>query len=203
MVKILSQAGNSLADTYDVEGSIAGIDHLETHELPIVHEMGSTVFSERFSTAIRRATSGAVAQNISWDVILTDLPGVPTRLLGVLVFANNAGRVLRASCQVRNDGEGRELPVWIYDGANFIVTRMEDNGGGVGLLEILMGNIQAIQMPNFTGGNGQPQIADQLAFRGTSTGFGAGTVTVTALYYIAFSETGRVPSSRGLPIPSW
>ena len=45
MVKILSQAGISLADLYNVEGSIAGIEQLDTRELPIVHEMSGTIFS--------------------------------------------------------------------------------------------------------------------------------------------------------------
>ena len=202
--KILSNSGNSLADIYDVEGSIAGIERLETHDLPIVHEMGQTVFSERFSTAFIRVTSGAINQNTSFDIVSTGLQDVPQRVVAVMVFSNNAGRVLRCGILARESRTGREMPFWIYDGANFIVTRMEDQGGGVGLLEVLLGNAQATILPIFTGGDNQPFSIADIAFRGTSTGFGAGTVIITALYFLAYAEAvGSGIDSRGLPIPSW
>jgi len=204
VVKILSQAGNSLADTYDVEGSIAGIDQLETRELPIVHEMGATVFSERLSGAIRRATSGAILQNTNFDIILTDLPATPSRVLGVTVVTDVAGRVSTAAILIRDAGAGREMPIFVWDsGEQFMVCRMVENNAAVGTLELL---VTSLNLPGFPPsmiiGTDQPQEVDQIAFRGRSTGFGAGTVTITALIYLAFSEVGGI-SSRGLPIPGW
>ena len=199
MVKILSQAGNSLADTYDVEGSIAGIDHLETHELPIVHEMGGTVFSERYSTTIRRAASGALAQSTAINVVLTDLPAVPTRLLGVAVLSDVAARIGNLGVMI-SDGN-REFPVWSYS-LNARGIRLIEEGAAVAQYDILRPDVDLLMLPSMCGGTDQPQIVDQIALRGITTAFGAGTVFVRALYYIAFAQIGGV-SSRGLPIPSW
>ena len=203
MVKILSQSGNSLADTYDVEGSIAGIDELETHELPIVHEMGATVFSERFSGAIRRVTTGAIAQSTTWDLVLDNLPSGITRILAVAVYMD-AARVNEATVLLR-DENGREIPIFIWDTNESRVTiRIDDNGTGVVTSNALI-NV-ARDVPSMLFGAGQVQRVADIAFRGTSTAFGAGTVTVTALIYVGHSAIGGVPgntNSRGLPVPSW
>ncbi len=202
MPKILSQAGISLADVYDVQGSIAGVEELSSGEVSLVHEMGATIFSERLSHNIRRSGTGAILQSVNFNLVINDLPAVPTRLLGVAVFSDNAVRVLHAAILARSAGDGREIPIWVYDQVNFLAIRMEDAGGGVADHELLLGNVQATMLPTFVGGNEQPQIVNELAFRGTTTAFGAGDVTITALYYTAFSQVGGL-SSRGLPIPSW
>lgn len=204
MVKILSQAGSSLADVYDVAGSIAGIEQLETRELPIVHEMGQTIFAERYSTYVRLANSGNIAQNTDFNIIASDLPRTPARLLGVAVYSDAGARVLRAAIHTHDPETARDFPVWVYDGANFLATLMDD-GGGPAVLDVLLGNVQATMVPNMVGGTDQPEVVDRMAFRGRTTGFGAGTVFIRALYYIASSSTtGSISvSSRGLPIPSW
>ena len=208
MVKILSQSGSSLADIYEAEGSIAGIDQLDTRELPIVHEMGQTVFSERWRTSIRRTASGAIAQNITFDNSIADLPAVPTRLLGVAVFSDVASRISQAALVGRDADAGREFPLWVYDGeggASFTTVRMVDDGGAAGNVQLLHGRASNDFLPNFVGGSGQRSstIVDRIVLRGLTTGFGAGTVFIRGLYYIASSGAAGTLDSRGLPIPSW
>lgn len=211
MPKILSQAGNSLADIYDVEGSIAGIDTLETRELPILHEMGATVFSERFRTTIRRITTGAIAQNIDFNIELTNLPAAITRLLGLVVFSDNAGRALRCVVSALSSGsvpQPLEIPIWLWDAdaANPISTmRYNDNGAGVAAMDYMHGLPESVFVPNFTGGSGQTLVqggVEDIVMRGTTAGFGAGTVTISAVLLLGFTFQGGV-DSRGLPIPSW
>ena len=205
MTKILSQAGNSLADTYDVEGSIAGIDQLETHELPIVHEMGNTVFSERLSGNIRRVTSGSISQSSNWDVVLSDLGSGISRILGVFVFSDSLSRLSLATLSVRADDDEREVPIFAWDSNEASFTARIDDSG-IGDVSGMGSNLNVATLPSILIGRGQSKQVGQIAFRGTTNAFGAGTVVTTALIYIAFSAVGGVPgntSSRGLPVPSW
>ena len=203
MGKIQSRSGDSLADIYDVVGSIAGIEQLETRELPIVHEMGATLFSERFSSTIRRAAAGAIAQNTDFEVILTDLPDVPTRLIGIAVISNDVTRISNAAVMIRSPGADRELPVWVFDQTNSLRVRIRDEGARANA-DLLLSSVGVIMLPGFVGGLGQPHPShvEEIVLAGLTTGFGAGTVTITGLYQIAFSQVGGI-SSRGLPIPSW
>lgn len=202
MVKILSQAGNSLADVYDVAGSVAGIEQLRTEELPIVHEMGATVFSERFSLFIRRAGTAALNQNTAFDVVLSDLPDIPWRLLNVTVLADVAARTTHAQVSLVATNNEREVPVFVWDTANDAESRVRiiENGGAVGNQVVLLAN--PLLVPNMGAGSDQPQGIADVAFRGLTSGFGAGTVQYVALYAIAFAQF-TAPSSRGLPLPSW
>lgn len=203
MVKILSQSGDSLAAMYDVKGSRAGIEHLETHELPIVHEMGATIFSERYSTIIRRSVTGDINQSTDFDRFTNDLPAVPTRLLAVTVLSDDAGRVGRAAVLARDNITGREIPLWVFDTAGgFQTVRMMEDGGAVTTFEVLRGQTDLQHLPNMVAGSGQPLFVDRLVLRGTTSGFGAGTVFVRALYYLAFAQIAGI-SSRGVPVPSW
>jgi len=205
MTKILSQSGSSLADTYDVEGSIAGIDQLQTEELPIVHEMGNTVFSERFSTTIRRASSGDILQSISWNIVLTDLPVGVWRILGVTLLADTGTRVSRAMVALRDPTGLREMPILAWDDANDLITflRIQENGAGVTNMSQLVPLSQTQQVPSIGTGGGQNQRVSDISFRGTSTAFGAGTVEVIALVLIGFTDVGAGISNRGLPLPGW
>lgn len=203
MPKVLSQAGNSLADTYDVEGSIAGIENIETRDLPIVHEMGGTVFSERWSTTVRRAATGNIAASAVIGIVLTDLPNTPTRILGISAISDDASRLAALAVLARDPIAGREFPLWIHETATADNVRMVDDGSAVTQFDLLRPRTAHTINPSFTGGFEQPQIVNEIAIRGAATAFGAGTVFVRVFIYIAFAETGRVPSSRGLPIPSW
>jgi len=203
MVKIQSQSGNSLADVYDAEGSIAGIETLETHELPIVHEMGATVFSERLGGFISRGTTGAILQTITWDVVLTNVGLIPSRLLGVVVFADDGSRVSHATVSIRDPLAEREVPIFVHDSAEKIIIARLDDNGTIGPVELLQ-NQMPNGIPSMLIGTEQEQPVDQIAFRGLSTTFGAGDVTVTMMLYRAEAQAqaGGI-SSRGLPIPGW
>lgn len=205
MARILSQSGDSLADIYDVRGSIAGIDELVSKEVSLVHEMGDTIFAERISTEFRRSTSGAVLQNVDIDMSIP-LPVTPTRLLGVVLFTDNAARILQAVVSVRDPVVGQDMPIWIWDGTTSEVVRMVDDGGGAGDQTVLIGHPSSALLPNMVGGatNRHPGIVNGITTRAVTTGFGAGNVTLNALYYIAFATLpGSGISSRGLPVPSW
>ena len=202
MVKILAQAGNSLADIYDAEGSIAGIEALETRELPIVHEMGHTVFSERLGGTIRRLATAGIAQSTAFDVVLSNLPEGPWRVLGVTVLADIAARVGFASIALRSDGQDREVPIYVWDSTNNVESdvRIVEDGAAATTWQYLVPN--PLQVPNLGIGEGQPRVLDELALRGVTAAFGAGTVTIIGLVYLAFTQTTSL-SSRGLPIPGW
>ena len=204
MVKVLSQSGNSLADMYDAEGSIAGIEQLETRELPIVHEMGHTLFSERYSSFIRVAESAAIPQSVAFDVVLSDLPAGPFRIFGIAVSGTPASRVALASVAVRDPGNGREIPIWMFDSSSDVEigVRYSDDGAAVATRNFLR-PVQLLEaIPHTQTGVGQPQSVRDIAFRGQSSAFGAGTVVVQALIHLGFSQVGGL-SSRGLPVPSW
>jgi len=204
MVKILSKSGDSLADTYDVQGSIAGIEQLVSQDVSLVHEMGNTIFSERVSTTIRRAESGDVLQSASFNIVLVDLPAVPFRILSIACFVDTAARLDQASVALNDPDAEREIPIWLWDSVvdTEVSARFQQDGGAVGT-ETFLRPLQPIgAIPCFTSGRGQPQKVPRVAFRGSTLAFGAGTVETTMLFLIGFSQIGGI-SSRGLPIPSW
>jgi len=187
---------------YDVEGSIAGIESLESREVSLVHEMGTVLFSERVTFTVRRALSGDILQSTSFNAVLTNLPRTPTRLLAVTVLSDQSTRIANLAVLVRSSRQEREIPVWVADVAGGTVDiRLEDDRGGVTTFNIWQPLAALTQLPSYTGGIDQPQSLEQIALRGTTSGFGAGTVEVTALYHIEFTDRGGI-GSKGLPIPS-
>jgi len=201
MPKVLAQAGTSLADVYDVEGSVAGVEQLLSRDVQLLHEMGQTIFSERISAAIRRTTTGAIAASAAWNNLLTDLPAGVTRILGVQVICD-ADRIDFCSVSI-SDGVQREIPIWIWDTTTSVVenVRITDDAAVANRL-IMLPTRMGVFTPSLLVGEGQPQRISAISFRGVATAFGAGTVTATALIHIAFSEVGGV-SSKGLPVPGW
>ena len=208
MGKILSQAGNSLADIYDVRGSIAGIDILETKQLPLVHEAGATVFSERFATDFDRFDTGNIAQNITFEVIrdAAVLPGGVLRLLNIQMYSDVAARLLHLSLNVRSPispvtAASQEINIWNWDGTSN-VGRFDDLGVII-TVDMLVPAV-GLSIPTFFGGADQanPSMVSELAMRGVTTGFGAGTVYAACVLHFAHAF---IPGtrSRGLPIPSW
>jgi len=201
MVKILSQSGRSLADMYDVAGSVAGIDQLETRELPIVHEMGATVFSERFRTTIRRMPGAATAQSTDISITLANLPESIARILAVQVLSDDASRIAHAVVSSLDATTGQEIPIWVWDGT-FETGRVLDNGT-TAVFDILTPSPGHSFIPTFTGGALQGSVrVDRLRLRATTTAFGAGNVFLTGLIFVAFSYEGGV-SSFGATVPSW
>lgn len=202
--KVLSQSGISLADSYDVEGSIAGVEELLTRDIILVHEMGSTLFSERASGEIRRVSTGAVAQSTSINVVLTDLPANLTRILGVQVI-NSVGTSIARIAQgltvsVRDPIVGQEMPIWIWD-LTVADCRIMD-ADVVASFELLRSEPVLTYLPSMLYGPDQPQHVGEVAFRGSTLAFGAGTVELVLLIYISYAQVAGI-SSYGLPIPAW
>lgn len=204
MPKILSKSGDSLADIYDVKGSIAGIENLEPRDLPIVHEMGGTVFSERFSTQILKIESGDQLQSDDWGTLLTGLPNTVFRIMGVRVLVDETARVTLASLALRDPANARESPFWSWDNVldDEENIRFSIDGAATAVEIFLRPNAANVQIPHTGTGSEQPQNTGGIIFRGTTPAFGAGNVEAIAFVSIAFAEIGGV-SSRGLPIPSW
>jgi len=207
MSKILSQSGISLADAYDVEGSIAGVDELLSKEVQLVHDMASTLFSERFSTAIIRASSGAIAQSTAFNQTLT--PDVTSyfRILGVTVLSDQPARLANMNVSLRDPILGRETPIWIWESTQTapqaplsLTVQLDENGGGVIATNEWMNGTWL--GPSIGCGTQQPQRTPEITFRGLTTAFGAGTATQIVLVTLAFSDLQGI-SSHGLPVPGW
>ena len=203
MPRILSKSGDSLADLYDIDGSIAGIDELQSKDVNLVHEMGSTIFSERLNVSIERLVTSAMSASSTFLVVLNTLPTGPWRVLGVNVFADQGSRVGDVIVAVHDDELGRDMPLFIWESTRdqeFLVRLRNDQPTTSSQL-ILRPSI-ANPVPTMGCGQDQRQSVNQLALQGTVLAFGAGTVKVTATVQIAFAERGGL-SSRGLPLPGW
>ncbi len=205
MVKVQSQSGNSLADQYDVQGSIAGIEQLETRELPIVHDLAPVLFSERLGAAVRRVTSGDILQSTAFDLLLTDLPAGISRIVGLSVITDNPARVADCIVTIQQDDGDREIPIFIWDSnEDSVSARIIDDGAAATSFAFLTSNLNLTHLPTTLVGTSQPRRMSRIALRGVSTAFGAGTVVVTALLHILLTHLGGdVPSNRGVLVPSW
>ena len=203
MVKILSQGGRSLADMYQAEGSIAGIDNLETRDLPIVHEMGATLFSERFRSTARQVRSGNLAQSTNIELEINNMPAAITRLVGIAVITDMVGRVSFVQVSLFDPITDQDFPIWAWDSTGIARTiRLRDNGA-TAVVNTLTAEPGNIFLPCFTGGEDQGALPQhQIRVRGATTAFGAGTVFVNVHLEVAFTFTGGV-SAFGARVPSW
>lgn len=204
MVKVLAQAGTSLADVYDVEGSIAGVDELDSREVSLVHEMGGAIMSERVGGRITRSDTGALLQTINWDLVTVVTHPGPFRVLGVTVIADVIARVLRAQVSMRQSSTGREVPLFLWDSTlgDEVSYRTVENGAAVANMVALV-PLPGLQTPSMGFGTQQREVVNEVAFRGTTVTFGAGDVTVTMLMLIAAVDPDASISSYGLPLPGW
>ena len=201
--KILSQAGISLADAYDVEGSIAGVEDLDSESVKTVHEMGATIFSERFSTQIFSILTGDLNQSTTIGVGLAGLPTVPTRILGLVVITNVTARIANVTVSLSTTvGTVEEFPIWTWSSGGGETTARFVIGGASGNQILLDSNLQYDRIPMIRAGTDQPQSIQSLVLRGATSAFGAGTVELELRALLAFSDIGGI-SSYGLPIPSW
>jgi len=101
-------------------------------------------------------------------------------------------------------GGEREIPIWTFDNNvdQEVVIRVQENGAAVGNTNMCRAlNVQDF-VPITLLGRDQRINAPDIAFRGSTLGFGAGTVTVIALIYIEFANLEGV-SSFGVPLPGW
>jgi len=206
VAKARGQSGYSIADTYEVPGGVFKIGDIDDSQVSLTHDLASTIFAERFQTEMRVETTGSISQGTSWAHTISDLPGVPTRLLGLCVHADVTDRTTRASVVIQDSDTGQEIPIFFWDTATDIETqvRMAD-AGGLAQQEVLQPT-QAyfgIPMPTFVGGSLQVDpVCRNVIFRGTSADFGAGTVECILTMYLAHSQVCKT-TAKGLPIPSW
>lgn len=205
MPKILSRAGITLADLYDIKGSQAPVNDLLSEDVHLSHEMGSTIFGERFSGVLTVLSTGAIAQSTAFDVALPNPPRFTSRILGISVLANNAGRTSRAQVSVATALNDQDQILWSWEtgAGNDVARGIRAVGFGVGastFSQLVPGDAQLT--PQFQIGTEQPFEVASLHFRGNSSGFGAGTVILEATIFQGFPSLRGV-SSKGLPIPSW
>jgi len=202
MVKILSQAGKSLADMYDVVGSIAGIDELVSSEVSLVHEMGATLFSERFRTAFRIVGTGLMTQNFNFESFVDTLPEGISRILGVVVLTDDSTRISTLQVSLQGPVALSDFPVFVWDNPNFQAIRHME--AGVALVQEILTPMAGQTLPCFIT-NGQAEDARELSrlvMRGRTTGFGAGSVFATVLVNFGFTFRAGV-SAFGARVPSW
>jgi len=200
MAKIFSKSGDSLADIYDVAGSIAGIEQLQSEDVNLVHEMGTTIFSERFAAAVFTLASGSILQSTDFEV-QTTIGATVTRLLGVRLVSNATGRISRAQLSLTSTLAPTDMPIYAWDSTDGETTIDVHISGGT-TTQFLLHPLNQIFVPNLLIGSDSELPVRTISMRGASSAFGAGNVTVTAILYMGFSQLGGV-SSRGLPVPSW
>jgi hypothetical protein len=212
MPKVFGKVGASLADVYDVKGSMAGVEQLDTDTVSAVHEMGNTIFSERISGQIFRKPFDAIGQNVTLGGSFSGLPEVPFRLLGfaMLVESGLVARLTRMTASLSSlDAAGtatQDIPFFAWDttlGTSENVRVFDD--GATSNFDMLIPAPGAIpQLPLLLTGSLQRGVVNGITMRGLSAGFGAGTVNIIGLAYILYADaSGSGISSQGLPIPSW
>lgn len=209
MSKILSQAGDSLADSYDVAGSIAGVEDLISADVQLLHEMGGTIFSERLRSQVITLATGAIGQNSEFEATFDfdELVDSPVRILGIQVVASAVTRVQLAQVSIQGVGSSGEFPFYIFD--------YDDDPSGLVILSIQGAAVDTyiqlsprqIQVPTLITRKGDEGTMPGLVLRGLTTGFGGGTVQCTALINICragqATPVAGDPKSHGLPLPSW
>jgi len=206
-----SSGGSSLAQLYDTLGTaIASNAELEGGSIHLVHEMGQVLFSEGLQLTIRRIEALTIAQSTAFDVVLTDLPGVPYRIFEVLVFAgegDDAADISNCAVMLRDPISGREQPFFSWENDNASTVRFSpDSTIGVINASVLNKDTRVNQVGGLPligqGGQKATGPAD-IAMRGTTGAFGAGSIDILCNLLIASSDTPGGIRSEGLPIPSW
>ncbi len=216
MAKFQSQAGASIADTYDVVASTLDLDEFNASQgVNPVEEMGGRVFAERVNSVMIKVEPAApILQTITFDLTLlgsvaTPTPDSPTRLmsLSVMIAAAEATRIKSAAVYMRDLNLSREVCVWSWDIAtdDEVECRWNDDGAGAAAFFLLRST--ANFLPELMTRAGNERVMPQLLFRGLSATFGAGTVNPICVAHLLRATTANPapgePSSHGLPIPSW
>lgn len=201
MPKVLSKSGDSLADVYDVKGSIAGIDELLSADVNLIHEMGATLFSERLAARIIRVTAGAIAQSVSFASTFTVLEN--SRILGAQIIVTDSARLSRVQLSITSPPNinDQDIPIVAWEaGDPTVFMSLLDAGVGStfeGLSSLISNNV-----PSLLVGSESESPVNLLTIRGIANAFGAGTVTAIGIVHLGFSQPGGL-SNRGLPLPSW
>ena len=211
--KVLSDSGRSLADIYDVEGSIAGIDQLRSEEVALTHEMGTSILSERMASTIHFIDDvGALAQNTNFGFRYVFLPNTIARLvnISVCVIAAEFGRIEQAQVSIETIDPSaavpvREIPIWIWTRVNDVESdaRWSQEGAAPADFSFLRPSEgRGSELPYLTVGTLSRFSAAMIQFRGRTAAFGAGTVSPLLQLHVHFPLLAGV-SSFGLPVPSW
>lgn len=207
--KILSQAGVSLADVYDIEGSVVGLEELDVTGIKGVHDLGPQIHSERLNVFGLTADSTALAQDTNWDVELGAFPDSINRILSITAVADVSGRVNHCVVSINDPQSNADHPIWIWDNTDDASSQMRWNDGGGVATVFALRPIQNLLggAPTLLARTGASAAMPSLFFRGRTASFGAGTVQVQALIQVIRPDAGApppgAPSSHGLPIPSW
>jgi len=207
--KILAQAGASLADVYQIEGSVVGLEDLDVEDIKGVHDLGPQIQSERLRAFITVIDSTAILQTITFGVGTADFPDCVNRVVSCAVVVDDASRLSHCSVCIKEGSTGIEYPIFVWDdGDDESSPYIWDDGGGSAPLTILRPIHQMNNaVPCIVSRAGDAGDMPNMIFRGLSTTFGAGTVRARAILQIIrpatrFPTPGE-PSSHGLPIPSW
>lgn len=207
-VKVLGQVGVSIADQYDVQGSIAGVDELDVEDIKGVHELGATMFSERLSARVSTGSTAALAQSQGFSLLfpatVNPLIGIPagiTRILGISIFAD-ADRIDTCQLSIRDDELNRDVPLFVWNTATDEVVGIKMDSSATNIFYLRSLNPLPWAAASLILGSEQRESAAQIIVRGGSTAFGAGTVTLTARIYFAFALQQGL-SSYGVPVPGW
>lgn len=205
-VKILSQSGAGLADIYDVEGSVAGIEQLESKEVTLVHEMGAEIFSERLRTFMAVLDSTAILQSVAFNITLPQVTTAINRVLGITVMMDVAGRIDFCSLAIQDVITEEEMPIWSWDLAIDLERQVRWSNAGAAVLTFIQAvPITPAMLPYLLTETGEARRNPAFIFRGISSAFGAGNARARCLITQARAgpATTGPPSSRGLPCPSW
>jgi len=206
--KILSQAGVSLADVYDIEGSVVGLEELDVENIKGVHELGAQIHSERLLVFGLDANSGLVAQSTNWSISLGGFPDSINRILSICFIADTAARVDFCNLNILDGGSLQGHPIAAWDSNVDVEQQVRWLNPTIATETLLMPTRQiAGGLPTILARTGASEVMPTLEFRGRTLGFGAGTVRTRALIQVARPDRGNPapgePSSHGLPIPSW
>lgn len=205
--KILSQAGTSLADVYDIEGSVAGLHSIDVDEIKGVHELGGQIHSERLVAFLTTQTTGGVLQNTTFANTSGSFPDSINRIMHLSVLASVGARLAHVSVAFQDTASGREIPIWVWDNADDRDQAIEWSNDGAGATTVQHLSTLVTHLPTLMTRVGTPRLMGALILRGLTSGFGAGTVTVFLVTQILRPNPAVVvpgdPSSHGLPIPSW
>jgi len=205
VAKVQSRVGRSLADLYDVEGSIVGIEDLLSGDVNVVHDMAWTAAAEQRTSAIRRAAT-SFAQSTDVTVEIAGLPLDNFVLQGLAVITDDESRLVNATVVARNIARTQDYPLWVWDERNTpddAPVRLEDNNVTANF-DFLIPVPGAVSPPMAMHGRNQPDRGGILELRllARSTAFGAGTVSVTLLAMISLVNPGGLNNSAyGLPVP--
>jgi len=206
MPRILSQAGSSMAQGYDVDGGIVGVDELDSAAVHLAEDFGARVFSERLQSFLIRMTSGAINQSIDFDILAAGIPDSVNRILGIFVFETNT-RIDNVQVGWNEQEDDQDMPLFVWNTATDSTRSVRYEDLGTVAAVDLMVPAYPMLTPTIITRTGANRVIPQLVMRGSSTAFGAGTVVCNALVHLCRANPGSPapgePSSHGLPLPGW